>query len=156
MTQLSRALLVYLSLGDFTNALQLINTKLAQTPDDVPSLNTKAVMLFQSGNAAAAIPVLDHILTLTNLPESRLTRAIVQFQCENYTAAETDYRELEKSGGPLGPVYFGLAAIATQRHDTKQAIYYLQSCLTNTLPGATLWQQASNRLQALGPATQVK
>ena len=146
----SRALLVYLSLGDFTNALQLINTKLAQTPDDVPSLNTKAVMLFQSGNAAAAIPVLDHVLALTNQPETRLTRAIVQFQCENFTAAEADYRELEKSGGPRGPVYFGLAAIATQRHDTNQAIYYLQSCLTNTLPGTALWQQASNRLQALG------
>ncbi|MGA3284992.1 MAG: DUF2723 domain-containing protein, partial [Verrucomicrobiota bacterium] len=57
----------YLAFGDFTNALQLVNAKLAKSPDDVASLNIQAAILIQSGNAAAAIPVLDHMLTLTNL-----------------------------------------------------------------------------------------
>ena len=148
----SRVINAYIAFGDYTNALRLINVQLSKTPDDVHTLNSQAAILMQSGKATAAIPVLDHILTLTNLTAARLNRANAQFLCKNFTAAETDYRELEKSGADPGRVNFGLAKLAEQRHDTNQAVIYFQVCLTNSAEGTFLWRQATASLQALTPA----
>jgi tetratricopeptide (TPR) repeat protein len=130
-------------------ARQLVETQLARTPDDVNVLNLQAAMLIQSGQVAAAIPIFDHMLTLTNLMAARLNRANAQVICQNFAAAETDYRELEKSGAEPGRVSYGLAAIAGHRHDTNEAVRRLRFCLTNTPSGTLLWRQASTRLQAL-------
>jgi len=146
----------YCDLGDFTNALQVVKTQLTRSPDDVPSLNNQAVILIQSGQTAAALPVLDRILTLTNLPSVRLNRAIAQIGVENFDAAETDFRELEKNGTEAGPVSYGLAMIAEHRHDTNQVIHYLRLCLANTPAEKPLWRQARIRLQALEPAAPAK
>ncbi len=145
----NRVLGAYLDFGDFTNALQLVNAQLSKSPDDVASLNIQAAILIQSGNASAAIQVLDHVLTLTNMPEARLNRAIARFNCQDFAAAEADYDELEKSGAEIGPVAYGLAAIADHRHDTNQAANYLRLCLSNTPPETLLWRKASGRLQVL-------
>ena len=147
----NRVIKAYLAFGDYTNALRLVNAQLSKTPDNVHTLNSQAAILIQSGQAATAIPVLDHILTLTNLIAARLNRASAQVLCQNFTAAETDYRELEKSGVEPGRVSYGLATIAEHRHDTNQAVNYFRSCLTNTAPGTFLWRQATARLQALEP-----
>ncbi len=137
----------YLAFGDFTNSLQLVTAHLSRSPDDVPGLNLQAAILIQSGNSAAAIPVLTRVLALTNLPSARLNRAIARLASQDYAAAETDYRELEKSGAEPGPVCYGLAAIAEHRRDTNQAMNYLRLCLTNTPPGTLLWRVAAARLQ---------
>jgi tetratricopeptide (TPR) repeat protein len=152
----NRVVGTYLAFGDFTNALQLINAHLSKSPDDVPGLNLKASILIQSGNAAAAAAVLDHLLTLTNLPVIRLNRAIARLASQDFAAAETDYRELEKSGAETGPACFGLAVIAEHRHDTNQAVNYLRLCLTNTPPGTILWREAVARLQVLQPGSRAK
>ena len=152
----NRVVGTYLAFGDFTNALQLINAHLSKSPDDVPGLNLKAAILLQSGNAAAAVAVLDHLLTLTNLPAARLNRAIARLASQDFTAAETDYRELEKSGAETGPVCFGLAVIAGHRHDTNQAVNYLRLCLTNAPPGTPLWREAGARLQVLQPGSRAR
>ena len=149
----NRVVGAYLAFGDFTNALQLINARLSQSPDDVPGLNLQAAILIQSGSPAAAIPVLDHVLTLTNLPMARLNRATAQLACQDFAAAEKDYRELEKSGAATGLVAYGLAVVADHRHDTNQAADYLRLCLTNTPPGTALWRAANVRLQMLGPGS---
>jgi tetratricopeptide (TPR) repeat protein len=130
-------------------ARQLVEAQLARTPDDVHILNLQAAILIQSGQAAAAIPIFDHILSLTNLMAARLNRANAQVICQNFAAAETDYRELEKSGAEPGRVSYGLAAIAEHRHDTNEAVRRLRFCLTNTPSGTLLWRQAGIRLQAL-------
>ena len=152
----NRVVGAYLAFGDFTNALQLINAHLARSPDDVPSLNLQAAILVQSGSPAAAIPILDRVLTLTNLPAARLNRAIARLACQDFAAAETDYRELQKSGVETGLVCYGLAAIADHRHDTNQEVNYLRLCLTNTRPGTPLWREAGARLRLLGPAPGTK
>ena len=152
----NRVIKAYLAFGDYTNALRLVNAQLSKTPDNVHTLNSQAAILIQSGQAAAAIPVLDHILTLTNLIAARLNRASAQVLCQNFAAAETDYRELEKSGVEPGRVSYGLATIAEHRHDTNQAVNYFRSCLTNTAPATFLWRQASARLQALEPSPATK
>ena len=152
----NRVVGAYLAFGDFTNALQLINAHLARSPDDVPSLNLQAAILVQSGSPAAAIPILDRVLTLTNLPVARLNRAIARLACQDFAAAETDYRELQKSGVEPGLVCYGLAAIAEHRHDTNQEAIYLRLCLTNTPTGTPLWREAGARLRLLGPAPGTK
>lgn len=148
----SRVLGAYLAIGDFTNALQLVETQLAKTPDDVPTLNSKAMILIQSKRAAEALPILDHVLTLTNLPAARINRAFARLTLQDFTDAEKDFSELEKTGEAAGLANFGLAAVAENRKDTNQAVRYLRLCLTNTPAGTPLWQQASYRLLALEPA----
>jgi hypothetical protein len=46
----------------------------AKTPGDVPSLNSQAIILIQSKRAAEALPIPDHVLTLTNLAAARINR----------------------------------------------------------------------------------
>jgi tetratricopeptide (TPR) repeat protein len=147
----NRVVGAYLAFGDFTNALQLVNAQLSKSPDDVPGLNLQAAILIQTGRVAAALPVLDHVLTLTNLPMARLNRAIARLACQDFAAAESDYHELEKSGTETGLVCYGLATIAEHRHDTNQAANYLRLCLTNAPTGSLIWREASTRLRMLGP-----
>ncbi len=145
----NRVLGGYLDSGGFTNALQLVNTQLSKSPDDVANLNIQAAILIQSGHATAAIPVLDHVLMLTNLPAARLNRAIARFNSHDFAGAQTDYDELKKNGAEAGPVAYGLAALADQRHDTNQAVNYLRLCLSNTPAQTPLWRKASARLLVL-------
>jgi predicted Zn-dependent protease len=148
-----RVLNTYLAIGDYTNALRLLKAQLSKAPDDVSFLNRQAAILIQSGNAAAAIPVLTHILTITNSVEARISRATAELISQNLTAAESDFLELEKSGLESGRVNYGLATIAEHRHDTNQTVRYLRSCLASTPPGTMLWRQAKARLQALEGAS---
>jgi tetratricopeptide (TPR) repeat protein len=150
-----RVLKAYLAYGDYTNALKLLNTHLSQSPDDVTDLNNKAAVLFASGNPTDAIPVLDHVLALTNLPTARFNRACARLASHDYAAAEADYHELEKSGVEPDGVSYGLAMIAKHRHDTNQATYYLRLCLTNAPTGTRLWHQASNDLRAFDSGAKV-
>lgn len=152
----NRVLGAYLAFGDFTNALRLVESQLTKTPDDVPSLNSKAIILVQSGHADEALPILDHLLTLTNLPAARINRAFAQLVRKEFAAAEGDFRELEKTGAAPGMANFGLAVVAENRHDTNQAAHYLRLCLTNTPAGTPLWRQVSSRLQALAPPAMAK
>jgi tetratricopeptide (TPR) repeat protein len=146
----------YLAYGDYTNALQIISKKLARTPDDMTSLNLQADILIQSGHAADAIPVLDHILTLTNLPDIRLNRALARLSIQDFATAEADFQQLQKAGTEPGRVGYGLAMIAEHRRDTNRAQYYLRLCLANTPPGSVLWQRASTCLQTLESGSQAK
>ena len=152
----NRVVGAYLTFGYYTNALQLVNARLSRSPDDVPSLELQAAILIQSGRAAFAIPVLDHVLSLTNLPAARANRATAKLACQDFTGAEKDYRELEESGAEAGLACYGLAAIAEHRHDTNQAADYLRLCLTNTPPETPLWREASGRLWMLAPSPEIR
>jgi len=151
-----RVLKAYLAFGDFTNALQILNTHLAKLPDDITDLNNKAAILFASGNPADSIPVLDHVLALTNQPTARFNRASARLASHDYATAEADYHELEKSGLELDRASYGLAIIAEHRHDTNQAMHYLRLCLTNTPTGTPFWRDASDHLQALVSGAKAK
>lgn len=148
----SRVLLGFLDLNDVTNALQLVEERLAKSPDDVPSLYAKAMILMQSGRAAAALVVLDHVLTLTNLPVVRVKRAFVLIATQNFIQARSELNALQNSGTEAGWVDFGLALVAGHDYDTNSARHYLQLCLSNTPTGTPLWVQANASLRRLEPA----
>lgn len=152
----SRVLGAYLALGDYTNALRLVEAQLAKSPDDVISLNNKAMVLFHAGHAAQAIPIFDRVLALTNLPAARLYRANAQLEQRDFTAAESDFHELAETSSTRGFANYGLASVAANRHDTNLASQYLRLCLTNLPVGSPLWRQAAARLQEFEPATAVK
>ena len=146
-----RVMLAYLAMSDTTNALQLADHLLAKSPDDLPNLNAKAMILMQSGQAAAALPVLDHVLALTNQPSARVNRAFARIAAQDFDRAGSELHELENSGPATGLVEFGLALVAGHDSDTNSARHHLQLCLSNTPPGTPLWQQASARLRWLAP-----
>jgi predicted Zn-dependent protease len=149
----SRAASAYLALGDLTNALRVADAQLARTPNDVLCLHKKAVILMQCGRSGEAIPLLDHILTITNLPPVRVSRAFAYLALENFGLAENDFRAAETEGNTSPAVSLGLAAVAEHNHDTNQAVHYLRLCLTNSPNHSSLWKQANARLQSLVPGT---
>ena len=147
---------VYLAFGDYDSASRLVKTQLSKNPDDVHILNSQAVIYLKYGNTAAAVQVLSHVLSLTNLPAARINRANTLVTRKDFAAAEADYHVLEQSGTDLGRVDFGLGTIAEQRQNTNLAVHYFGLCVSNTQPGTTLWRQASARLQALGADSSIK
>jgi hypothetical protein len=46
---------------------------------------------------------------------------------------------------------YGLARIAQLRHDTNNAVFWLQRCLTNTATGSQVYQLLDNQIRALRP-----
>ncbi len=137
------------ALGDFTNALQVVNHQLASRPDDLPGLVREAGLYVRLGQAARALPVLDHALTLSNLPPIRLARAMARVEAGQYDAAEADYRDLENSTTNPLPVLVGLAEIASRRHDTNQAIALLERCVADLPPAAAQRDRLLARLNDL-------
>ncbi len=140
----------YLAFGDSAGALRMIEAQLAKNPGSVPALNNQAALLIQSGRAAAAIPVLNRALALTNVPSILLNRAIAQMQLRNIDAAEKDYRQLTNAPVDQFSVHYGLSQIAEQRQETNAVIRHLEFCLTNAPTGGAKWQEVSARLNALG------
>ncbi len=145
----NRVLAAYIAFGDTSNALQVADAQLSQDPNDADTLNNKAMILLQSGHAAEAMPLLDHALTLTNLPTARVNRAYASLANTNFALAQSDLRQLEKEGDTSPMVSFGLATVAQHNRDTNQAVLYLRRCLTNTLAGSALWRQADAALRKL-------
>ena len=139
----------YLSFGDLTNALELATEKLAKEPDNFIALNNRAAILLQMNRAAEAVPILNHALLLTNLPQLRVNRAIAYFQSSNLPAAEAEYLALLNEPADVFSVHFGLAAIAEQRHDTNVAIHHYTICLSNAPAGTAKWEQTRAHLAAL-------
>ena len=145
----TRIVNAYLGFGDFTNALRLLDSQLTRTPDDPEALNLQSSILLQAGRGTEAIAILDHLLTLTNLPSARLNHAYARLATTNLAAAAIEYRELEQAGADPALVNYGLAIIAEHNHDTNLAVHYWQICLTNSPTGSRFWQQADSRRQAL-------
>ena len=139
----------YLAFGEITNALQLIETQLVREPDNIAALNNKAALLIQQRRATEALAVLDRALALTNLPAIRLNRAIALLSTGNYPAAEADYLALQNAAVEKFSVEFGLAQIATLRHDTNAAIQHLELCLGSVPTNSPKWNEAQARLEAL-------
>jgi tetratricopeptide (TPR) repeat protein len=140
----------YLAFGEVTNALAITEAQLAKTPDNIAALNNQAALLIQARNAAAAIPVLDRALTLTNLPAIRLNRAIAYLQVTNLAAAEKDYDLVLDSTADQFSVHYGLAQIALGRGDTNLAVQQYSFCLSNAPDDGPKRREVRARLDALG------
>lgn len=141
----------YMNFADYTDALKLLNQRLASEPNNAELLNDEAGILLRVNQASNAIVILDRLLVITNAPTVRLNLALAYFQNQDLPAAETEYHQLEADPPDVFLVHFGLANIAERRHDTSLAIRHLEICLTNAPAGSLRWQAAHARLEALKP-----
>jgi len=148
----NRVMSAYLALSDVTNALELAEERLAKSPDDLPSLKAKALILKQTGQAAAALPIMDHVLALTNDPPTRLNRAFARIETRDFASAKCDLDELNTNGQVSVMVDLGLGLVADHGHETNSARHYFQLCLSNSPAGTPAWLQAHIRLKMLEPA----
>jgi tetratricopeptide (TPR) repeat protein len=142
----------YLMLGMTTNALAILDRMLAQDPDNIAALNNKAAVLLQTQHPDEALTILDHVLSLTNLPSVKLNRAIALVKLRDFTAAEAAYRELQTATVDQFRVNYGLAQIAEARQDTNAAVKFYLACLTNAPPESVNWREARTQLDALHSA----
>ncbi|HEX4348841.1 MAG TPA: tetratricopeptide repeat protein [Verrucomicrobiae bacterium] len=146
LNQISTA---YYSFGDFTSARQLADRILEQQPDDISALLMQSSVLLQTRRADLAIPVLNHVLSLTNSASVKLIRAIAYVETRNYAAAGADYHDLEQMPPSAFQADYGLAQIAELQHDTNTAVHYLKLCLTNAPPDTAQSRKVRERLDAL-------
>ena len=131
---LKRISQAYFVFGDLTNAAQVVTSLLDREPDNVPALMIQSGIFLQARQADRAIPVLNHILALTNHPSAKLARGMAYAEIRNYPAARADFLDLENSLPNGFLAESGLAQLAELQHDTNQAVYYLKLCLSNAPP----------------------
>jgi len=123
--------------GLYTNALEVINRKLARTPDDLQWLYGKGIVSLKIGAYNEAVTALSKFLeTQTNNPDARFNRAIAYLQSGRLDAARADYRQLQSTYTNSFQVAYGLGEIASRQHDTNEAVrnfkIYLASAPTNS------------------------
>lgn len=144
-----RVFQAYVSFGDMTNAESMASSLLSQQPGNIGVQLARSGILIRTGRAAEAIPLLTHILSVTNFQPARINRAIAYLQTTNNAAARADYLELQNAG--VSPVFvnLGLAELALRDGDTNLAIRHFTVSLTNAPAGSPHWQAVRNRLEEL-------
>jgi tetratricopeptide (TPR) repeat protein len=135
----------YVAIGDFTNAEKVVTGMLERKPDDISALLAKSDVLIRTGREAESIPVLDHILAITNSVPAKINRAFAHLQSTNYAAAKADYAELQD---PF-LANLGLADVALRQGDTNQAVQCFTKCLSHVSPASPEWIAVRARLDAL-------
>ena len=145
----SMALRGFLSLGDYTNAVAIVDRQLAANPDDLTALANRAVIQLKQGAYTNGVQTLNHILTLTNATDVRLLRNGALIEIGQLDTAEKDYLELRTTIENPAAVDFNLSEIALRRCDTNRAIELLERCLTNVTEGTVQFQVVTNRLHTL-------
>ena len=149
---MNRVIQAYLAANDYDDATRVISNVLDLTPDDIDSLLAQSSIFIKAQHAGAALPVLNHVLSVTNSPEAKFNRALAYLQISNYPAAKADYLDLQNISANSLIVNFGLGEIAAREHDTNQAIYYYSICLSNAPVGSGQWNTVRDRLNQLSPA----
>jgi tetratricopeptide (TPR) repeat protein len=147
---LARVVQKFIGMRDFTNADAVVTGRLAQTPDDPFLLQLKSGLLMESGHAEQAIPVLNHLLSVTNSPQAKFGRGIAYLRVKNYAAAQEDFLSLKNSAFDPYEVNFGLAETSLGRGDTNEAVRYLNECLSQVQTNSVRWKRAAVRLKGLG------
>jgi predicted Zn-dependent protease len=142
----------YILMRDFTNAAATFTRFLAQSPDNPFLLQAKSELLIQSGQAGAAIPVLDHLLKITNYPPAKFNRAIAYLRMTNYAAAQADFLDLTNEASNVPAIEYGLAESALGFGETNLAVQYLNKCLASAPENSAVWHQVADKLKDLNHA----
>jgi tetratricopeptide (TPR) repeat protein len=116
-----------------SNALRLADEQLQHTPDNLQVLLEKAQLYGQAGQISNAIPVLTHLLSLTNSYAVRIYRAQAYQRTSQWEAAVADYREALRAFPSSYDPYYGLAEVAFRRGNTNAANQFYQQGVSNAL-----------------------
>jgi tetratricopeptide (TPR) repeat protein len=113
---------IYLSAGDFTNALKLAEKKLAAKPDDAHSLLRQAGIFVRMGDFSQSLATLNRVLGLTNSTEVHFLRGAVLAKTDQLDEAAKDFEQAANTAGFQVESQLGLAQIALRQHDTNAAV----------------------------------
>ena len=147
---LARVVQKFIWMRNFTNADEIVTGRLARTPDDPFLLQLKSGLLMEFGLADQAIPVLNHLLSLTNSPQAKFGRGLAYLRATNYAAAQEDFLSLRNSSYDPYEVNYGLAETSLGRGDTNLGVKYLNECLSGVPTNSARWKVAAARLRVLG------
>jgi tetratricopeptide (TPR) repeat protein len=137
--------------GLYTNALLVINRKLARSPDDLQWLYGKGIVSLKLGSYDDAVTALSKVFEAqTNNFDALFNRAVAYFQSDRLDAARADFRRLQASYANSFPVAYGLGEIAWRQHDTNDAIRNFKIFLTNAPANAAELKTVRERLTQLG------
>jgi tetratricopeptide (TPR) repeat protein len=139
----------YIVMQDFSNAAAAFDNYLAKSPNHPFLLQAKSELLIQSGQPAAAIPLLNRILEFTNYPPAKFNRAIAYLRVTNYAAAQADFLDLTNAAVDLPTIEYGLAESALGFGETNLAVHYLNRCLVKTPKFSPVWNKVAAKLKEL-------
>jgi tetratricopeptide (TPR) repeat protein len=133
----------YYMRGLYTNALSIIERKLARSPDELQWIFNKGLVTLSMKRYDDAIAAMTRVMAIaTNDPTPRLNRAIAYLQSDRLPEARADYATLQTTYTNNFQVAYGLAEIAWRTHDTNEAVrnynLYLANAATNTAEAATV------------------
>jgi tetratricopeptide (TPR) repeat protein len=137
---------VYASHGLYTNAMVIIDRKLALTPDDPTWLFAEGYTSIQMTNYPVAITALTRLLTIqTNNPDALFNRAIANLKGGRLDAARADYQQLQLTFTNAPQIAYGLGEIAWRKHETNETVKnykaYLSVANTNTTEAKEIIQR---------------
>ena len=123
--------------GLYSNALQVIDRRLAQTPDDPQWLFGRGYAQLQLGNYPQAIAALTRVMTLaTNSSTAQFNRALAYLKNDQLDLARADYAQLQTTYTNSFQVAYGLGEVAWRQHNTNEAVknyqLYLATAPTNS------------------------
>ena len=123
--------------GLYTNALQVIDRRLAQTPDDPQWLFGQGYAQLQLGNYPQAITTLTRVMKLTtNNPTAEFNRALAYLKSDQLDLARADYVQLQTTYTNSFQVAYGLGEVSWRQHNTNEAVknyqQYLATAPTNS------------------------
>ncbi len=142
---------LYLSRGQVTNALSVLNKQLDLQPWDIQAQINYAALKIDRKDFEGAVKLLDR--ALEQQPQNGvalMNRAIANLKLGNLDAAQRDYETLRLSlPRPLPSVYFGLGEIAWRKKQRESALRYYDEYLKLTPPSSPEVQFIRDRIKTL-------
>jgi tetratricopeptide (TPR) repeat protein len=148
---LNNKLLILMQLKRFNEATPLITQALSRNPDDASMLLNQSVVYIGSSNYVGALTSLDHLLDLyPDHQTAKFNRAIARLKAGQLDGARQDYLDLLEATPNFYPANFGLADIAWQQKNYKEAAKNFEAYLSRTpTPDSAEAQDVSNRLEQI-------
>ena len=145
---------IYEQAGQLTNALELVQDRLQDSPADVQLLTRLAGLQQKAGQYAKALETINRTLSLalTDIPTLRLDRATDRLMTGDLAGAEAEYRQLMDAPVEKWRPCYGLAQVALRRHNPATARQWLQTGLEYAAPGSSTAALLTAALRELPPA----
>lgn len=154
-TFLATAVQIFIANDLFTNALDVINSRLQTAPNNATWLFKKSYIYLRLKDYDKAIVVLTRVLSQqTNNSTARFNRAIAYLDSGKLEKARADYEALNRTFTNSFRIEYGLGEIAWRQHKTNDAIKYYKLYLahanTNTAEATNIIQRL-RELQGRSP-----
>lgn len=136
--------------GMYTNSLDIINLKLARSPDDPQWLYGKGIVSIQIKDYPDGIKALTRFLQImTNSADALYNRGFAYFQSDQLDLAKADFQKLQSVYTNSFPLAYGLGEIAWREHNTNEAIRNYQIFVNYAPTNAAELKSVRERLDSI-------